>query len=409
MQKRKFLSGFLAGCLVTSLVFLVSASLFSFLSGRTLKVQNGSCHITKAERNEISNKLTMLEAYIDKYYLNDLSAEDYANGLYKGLFASLNDRYAAYYTEDEYSNVKASTEGKYAGIGAYISYDKKGDFFSVVTAYEKGPADKAGMKSGDILLAVDGQSLTDMDLTKVAAMMKGKAGTKVKISVLRDAQEEPIDLVVTRAEVEADTVKYQMLENQVGYVAITSFKETTQEQFREAIKKLKKDGMKGLIMDVRNNGGGSLTTVVDMLDQILPKGLIVYTRDRNDKGKEYYSTNNEHLDLPMALLVNGNSASASEVFAGALKDHKKATIVGTTTFGKGIVQSMFSLPDGSALKLTTSKYYTPSGKNIHEIGIEPDIKIEMDEMEVDITKPSLKDDPQLDTAYKVVNKKLEVK
>lgn len=411
MQKRRFLSGFLAGILLTSLVFLVMTTAFAFYSRNDLDIQNGSEQITKQERYEIANKLSLLEQYIDKFYLNKLSAEDYANGLYKGLFSSLNDPYAAYYTEEEYSSVKDSTEGKYAGIGAYIRYDGENQIYSIVTAYENGPAAKAGLQNGDILLSVDDKNLSDKDLTEVSAMMKGKPGTKVKIEVIRDTDSKPLEFVVTRAEVEADTVHFEMLneESGIGYLSISSFKDTTVKQFNNAISQLKKMKMKALILDVRDNGGGSLSAVVSMLDRILPEGLIVYTRDKNDKGKEYFSTNEQQLDVPMALLVNENSASASEVFAGALKDHNKAVLVGTKTFGKGIVQSLYPLKDGSAVKLTTSKYYTPSGKNIHDIGIMPDVLVEFEEGVLDTKHPSITEDEQLKAAVASVEEQLNKK
>lgn len=413
MERKKFLSGVLCGialtlCIGTLIMYGNQIGWFD----KIYQTSRGSEKITNAQRRQALRKLGLLERYIDKYYLNDLTAEDYEDGLYNGLVSGMQDRYAAYYNKEEYEEFNADSIGKYVGIGCSVTFDREAGTFTILQPYKDGPADEAGMCTGDVLVSINGKSVTGKTLTDVVSMIKGKEGSKVKVCVKRESQEEPIELEVTRKEVETKTVTYSMLQDNIGYITIAGFKDTTVEQFNEAVDSLQKQKMKGLILDVRDNGGGSLDAVVSITDRILSKGLIVYTKDKNGKGDKHYAKDKKKLDLPMVLLVNGNSASASEVFAGALKDHKLATLVGTKTFGKGIVQSIYSLPDGSAIKLTTSKYYTPNGYNIHDIGIEPDIVVEMNESydhaEDDLVEgPDLKKDNQLLTAIDCLKKKMK--
>lgn len=408
MERKKYLSGFLCG-----VAFTLCIGAFVLIGDQNgwfdwlYQTSTGSEKITNAERRRALSKLSLLERFIDDYYLNDLTAEDYANGLYKGLISSLDDRYAAYYTEEEYEEISAVNEGKYVGIGCSISLDSETGVVTLIQPYEGGPADKAGIQTGDVLVAVGDENIAGLELSEVVALVKGEEHTDVTLTVMRESSEEPIELVVTREEVETKTISYKMLDDGIGYLAISGFKESTKEQFSQALDALKNMDMKGLILDVRDNGGGSLDTVVNIADKLLPEGLIVYTRDKYDKGEDYESTDKEYLDLPMVLLVNENSASASEVLAGALRDHEAATLVGTKTFGKGIVQSIFDLDDGSALKLTTSKYYTPNGDNIHEVGIEPDIVVELDEEYKKKEEPTMEDDNQLQVAIECMEKKIK--
>lgn len=412
MERKKFLSGFVCGIALTLCLemFTICGNQAGWFD-RLYQTSNGSEKITNAQRRHTLQKLGVLEKYIDKFYLNDLTADAYEDGLYKGLISGLHDKYAAYYNKEEYESINAMNEGKYVGIGCAISYDKETNLFTVIKVYEGSPAEESGMKTGDELITIDGKKLAGKTLNDVVAFIKGEEGTKVKIGVRHESSDEVTELEATRKEVETKTVSYTMLENRVGYIAVSGFKDTTVKQFNDAVDILQKEDMKGLILDVRNNGGGALSAVVKMTDRLLKKGLIVYTRDKSDKGEDYYAEDKKELDLPMVLLVNENSASASEVFAGALKDHKKATLVGTRTYGKGIVQSIYSLGDGSAVKLTTSKYYTPNGYNIHEVGIEPDIKVEMNknyhlDEEVSESSPDVKKDNQLQAAIACMKSKM---
>ncbi|SET47266.1 S41 family peptidase [[Clostridium] polysaccharolyticum] len=412
MERKKFLSGFLCGIALTLCIgrFVTYGNQVGWFD-KIYQISRGSENITNAQRRQALRKLGVLEKYIDKYYLNDLTAKDYEEGLYNGLVSSMQDRYAAYYNKEEYKEYNIDSIGKYVGIGCSVAFDQETGLFTILQPYKDGPADEAGMCTGDVLVSINGESVHGKTLADVVSMIKGREGSKVKVCVKRKSGKELVELDVRRKEVETRTVTYSMLEDNIGYIMIAGFKNTTVKQFNKAVDSLQKQKMKGLILDVRDNGGGALDAVVSITDRILSKGLIVYTKDKNGKGDKYYAKDKKKLDLPMVLLVNGNSASASEVLAGALKDHKLATLVGTKTFGKGIVQSVFSLYDGSAIKLTTSKYYTPDGNNIHDIGIEPDVVVEMNEsydpVEDDLTEgPDLEKDNQLLTAIKCLSEKL---
>ncbi len=324
-------------------------------------------------------KLELLKSLVDQYYMNDISVEDMRTGAYKGLLEGLGDPYTCYYTAEEFDALMESTTGTYYGIGAVVQQDLRTMYITIVKPYVDGPAYKAGMLPGDIIYMVDGVDVSGMNIDNVVTMMKGPEGTIVKVTVIRDGESEPVELTITRAKIEIETVEHEMLDNKIGYIAVSGFEEPTSKQFKEAVEDLQSQGMKGLIIDLRDNGGGLLDTVVDMLDYILPEGMIVYTEDKYGNKEEFRGTNKEVLDLPMVVMTNGNSASASEIFAAAMQDYDAATLVGTTTFGKGIVQSILPLTDGTAVKITISRYFTPKGVCIHGEGVTPDIEVELDD------------------------------
>ena len=351
-------------------------------------------------------KMELLMQAIDQYYMNDISVEDMRTGAYKGLLQGLGDPYTCYYTEDEFDALMESTSGTYYGIGAVVQQNLKTMYITIVKPYVTGPAYKAGMLPGDIIYKVDDVDVTGWEIDKVVAMMKGPEGTEVKVTVIRDGAADPIELKITRAKIEIETIEYEMLENKIGYILISGFDEPTPKQFKDAIKDLKKQGMRGLVLDLRDNGGGLLSAVVEMLDYILPEGMIVYTEDKYGYREEYKGTNKDVLELPMAVLVNGNSASASEIFAAAMQDYNAATLVGTTTFGKGIVQTILPLTDGTAIKITISRYFTPNGVCIHGEGVTPDIEVELnDELRQMVVIPKNQDN-QLQIAVEQVYKEI---
>lgn len=345
---------------------------------------------------ELKGKMQQIQAYVDKYFLDDIDQSKMQDAVCKGMVDGLGDTYAAYYNEPEYRDMKEKTSGNYCGIGAYVSQSATDGSISVVQPIKGSPAEKAGLKSGDIISQVDGASIEGMDLTAVVSKMKGKAGTKVELTVIRD--NHPKTFHLTREEIHSQTVASRMLDGKIGYIAVSSFEEVTKQQFREALDKLEKKGEESLIIDLRNNGGGLLSTAVDMLNRLLPEGVVVYTKDKEGKKEVYRSDGKESFDKPVVILVNENSASASEVFSGAMQDYGKAVLIGTTTFGKGIVQTVFDLPDGTALKLTTSKYYTPKGRNIHGTGLKPDVSVELNGQTFTEEKSGLVIDNQLEKA-----------
>lgn len=341
---------------------------------------SGSYKSNTVVDKEFEDKVNNLTSYIDTFYLDadKVKKEDLQNGMYKGLMNSIDDKYAQYYTPDEYNDFQETNNGQYGGIGAYVSQNSDTGDIVIVNPFDGAPAKEAGIKPGDIIVDIDGTSVVGMELSDAVTLMKGEPDTDVSVKVLRDG--EYIDVNITRKVVDVPTVKHEIIENgDIGYIYVSGFDKVTSAQFRQALDDIEAKNAKALIVDIRDNGGGMLDVVVDMLDRLLPEGLLVYTETNQGRDEEYYSTNEESYDKPMAVLINGYSASASEVFAGAVQDYKAGTIIGTTSYGKGIVQSIFSLNkdgDGSAIKLTTARYYTPNGRNIHGIGITPDITVE---------------------------------
>ena len=308
-------------------------------------------------------------------YNDNKNDEKIKDSIYKGLLNGLDDPYSVYYTKEEYQSLLESTSGSYCGIGVVVSQNNDTGVITAVRVFDGAPGDKAGVKAKDIIYKVEDEEVTGEDLSSVVAKMKGDKGTKVKVTVYRPSTSKYIDMEIERDEVDVPTIETKMLDNNIGYMQITEFDEVTYNQFKEGLESLKKQGMKSIIFDVRDNPGGMYKTVVNMLDDILPEGVLVYTEDK-DGNKEEQKSDANCLDMPMVVLQNENSASAAEIFAGAIKDFKAGTIIGYTSFGKGIVQTIMPLSDGSAIKLTIQRYFTPSGVNIQGTGIEPDIKVE---------------------------------
>lgn len=325
----------------------------------------------------IIEKLETLEDTIGEVFWKDVSPKKLEEGLYRGMLDALDDPYSVYYTNEELVALQQQTEGIYYGIGAYIQ-DGDSGYVQVSGVIKNTPAEESGLEQGDYIYKVDGEDMHGRDKSYVVSKIKGDEHTTVALTLIRDGEAEPLEVDVERRKIESPTVEYKMYENDMAYISIAEFDLVTTRQFENAYKQAKADGMKGLILDLRSNPGGSLSTVCDIARMILPKGLIVYTEDKYGKREEYTCKGNNKIEVPLVVLTNDYSASASEILAGAIKDYNIGTLVGTTTFGKGIVQKVINLYDGSAIKLTVSSYFTPSGNNIHGIGIEPDVKIEFD-------------------------------
>lgn len=343
------------------------------------KLASGNSAETESVANEkTTEKLGVLENTIKQYFWQDVDESTLEEGVYKGLLESLDDPYSVYYTHDELVQLQQQTEGIYYGIGAYISQDNEMGYVRVSKIIKNTPAEASGLQQDDYIYKVDGEDMQGKDSSYVVSKIKGEAGTKVTITVVREGATDPIDIEVERQKIESPTVEYQMLDNDMAYIQITEFDLVTTDQFEQAYKQAQTDGMKGLILDLRSNPGGNLSTVCDIARMILPKGLIVYTEDKYGKREEYTCDGANQIKVPLVVLTNGYSASASEILAGAVKDYGIGTLVGTTTYGKGIVQKVINLSDGSAVKLTVSNYFTPNGNNIHKIGIEPDVEVEFD-------------------------------
>lgn len=356
-----------------------------------------SCGIRLSEDASSEEKLSVLKGLIDENYIGDVDEEALEEGIYKGYIQGLEDPYSVYYNEEETKDLYETTEGEYSGIGAVLSQDLESGVITLVQIYEDSPAAKAGLKDNDILTKVGDIEVTDMDLSEVVTYIKGEKGTDVDLTVLRGEDAEEITVTATRDTVEAQTVKYEMLEGQTGYLSVSEFDSVTYAQYEEALNELTAQGMTGLIVDLRNNPGGNLNTVCEMLDLVLPKGTIVYTEDKDGKRETATSDDEHQINVPMVVLVNGNSASASEIYAGAVQDYGIGKIVGTQTYGKGVVQQIFDLGDGTSVKLTIAEYFTPNGRNIDGEGITPDVEVEY---EADENNPEA--DNQLEKALEVM-------
>ena len=341
--------------------------------------------------SEVEGKLNAIDSVLESFYFGDVDDETAKDNIYKAYLSSYGDKYTMYYTADEYKALKESTNGKFYGIGAVCQLSGEGGVL-LVDVYDNGAGYQAGLRSGDRVVNVDGRDITGMELSSAVALIKGDKGTSVTLEVIRGT--ERLTFSAVRDAVEAKTVSYTLLDNNIGYLSISQFEEVTTKQFKAAVEDLQSQGMKGLVIDIRNNPGGLLDTVVGMLKYMLPDGLIVYTEDKQGNRKEYKGQDNDEFNLPLAVIVNGNSASASEIFAGAIQDYGKGTIIGTQTYGKGIVQTVKPLTDGSALKFTIAKYFTPKGQDIHGKGVTPDMVVEYD-TDADV-------DTQLDAAIKNV-------
>ncbi len=412
----KFARGMLAGvvvtlgllCLIGGLAFFITIinnpQLQSYKNTEPTEQvtsEGGSLNIARVE-----NKLLTIQDIVNKYFLYEQDPQAIESGIYKGYMSGLNDKYAAYYSRDEYKKLNSSLSGKFYGIGAVVQEDVDKGILTVTSVIEDSPAEKAGVLPGDIIYKVDGESVEGVDFdTVIYDMIRGEKGTDVTITFIRDAKE--VDITITRDEVKNQTVYTEMTDDDIGYIEIAQFGDVTAEEFKTAIDDFESKGAKGIIIDLRDNPGGVLKAAVTMIDYVLPDGvkehdgLIVYTANRDGVGERYFTQDGHQVDIPIVVLVNENSASASEVFTGAMIDYKWAKVIGTQTFGKGIVQNVINLADGSAIKLTTEHYYTPDGVDLHGEGLRPDIKIVLDEK---CRKYTDENDNQYAAAVKELNK-----
>ena len=350
---------------------------------------------------KVADKVEELSTYMDLYYYDEFEKEDIQKGIVSGLIEGLEDPYSVYYTKDDYKDLQIATSGTYYGIGAGLTQDKKTMEVRVSKIYKGTPSEEAGLKEDDVILYVDDVDAASMELSKLVQMIRGEEGTKVHLQVYRESESKTLDFDVERKNVELPSVEGQMMEGNIGYIQISEFQTNTPTQFHEILTDLEQQGMKGMIVDVRSNPGGLLTAVVDVLDELLPKGVVVYTQDKYGNRQDFES-DPSCVEYPIVVLADENSASAAEIFAGAIKDFDYGTVVGTTTFGKGIVQSIFPLEDGDALKITTAKYFTPKGNYIHGVGIEPDVELEYEFTGPEGASYEMKYDNQLQKAIELM-------
>lgn len=350
-----------------------------------------------------TQKIKYLENMIDAEYLGETNTDNMEEGVYSGLIYGLGDVYSRYYTKEEYQQESATTEGSYVGIGVSMQKNTAGGV-QIVECYKGSTAEEAGLKADDVITAINGEDITDAELSDVVSIIKDNENKNVILTVQRQG-EDAQEITVKVSNVELPSVFGEMLDKNTGYIQITEFKGVTAEQYEDVFGKLKDQGMERLVIDLRDNPGGLLDSVCDILRKILPEGLIVYTEDKNGNRSEETCDGKNPLNMPLVVLVNGNSASASEIFAGAVKDYGIGRIVGTTTYGKGVVQSIRQLSDGSAVKLTVANYYTPKGNSINKTGIQPDVEVEADSALLSKDEITHEEDNQLKEALNVLNNK----
>jgi len=393
MKNRKFLEGVIAGIVIVMAVnmlfhFVMPAMLARPVAGR------GFDSSSKEKMNLIYN-------LIDTHFVDHFYIEDLERGMFMGLMYGLGDVYSSYMCAEEYEQFEERTRGIYAGIGAVVTGSDDGRV-KVISPFDGSPAAEAGIMAQDVIMAVDGVDTLNIGVDLVVAMMRGLPGTTVEITIFRESEDRTFNVTITRDFITIQTISYRMLEDGVGYIRLSGFEQVTYEQFKEALESLKAQGATGFILDVRNNPGGLLDIVANIANLLVPEGNIVYTEDRYGN-QSYLRSDGEYLDLPIVVLVNGNSASASEVLAGAIMDYGVGVIVGEQTFGKGLVQRVFPLPDGSAVKLTVARYFTPNGTSIHGYGITPHHVVTMEpEYTARIAALELEEDAQLQKALEVM-------
>ncbi len=397
MNNKGKIKYFSLGLLVATLWFLVLGGVILLISSIGF-LQKGKQVGAVTDQNV--EKMTYFQELLKTYYYEDVTEEELADGVLYGLMETVGDPYTCYYSAEEMEDLTADIEGIFHGIGAYLEMDYDAGYAKISGIIEGTPASQSDIKVGDYVVKVDGVDTYEMTLTDVVAMIRGDAGTQVVLTLNRGGEE--LEVTVTRQNIETPTVEYELLENDIAYITVTEFDDITPAQFSEALTQMESDNAKGLILDLRGNPGGSLAAVVEMCEMILPEGMIVYTEDKYGQRSEYRCKGENELDIPMVVLIDGGSASASEIMAGAIKDYGTGTLVGTTTYGKGVVQKIFTYEDGSAAKITVSKYYTPNGYNIHGVGIEPDVEVEFD---ADLYLDEERDN-QLEKAMEVINQEL---
>ena len=389
MKHKEYTAGVLTGVLVVTL----AVGGVKFVQQRQYNgVLSDSSHVQKIE---------YLEKLIDQEYLGEVDNDEMAEGVYAGLVYGLGDVYSRYYTADEYAQETASTDGAYAGIGVSIQKNKNGGV-QVAECYEGGPGADAGLQTGDVITAINDTDVTDMELSDVVSLIRENKDKTIVLTVFRENEEKSREISVDVTDVELPSVFGEMLDKKTGYIQITQFTGVTPQQYKDMFTELKDKGMERLVIDLRDNPGGLLTSVCDILREILPEGLIVYTEDKYGNREEETCDGKHQLDMPLAVLVNENSASASEIFAGAVQDHGVGTIVGTTTYGKGVVQELRQLSDGSAVKLTVSNYYTPNGNSINKVGIKPDVEVKLASELLNKDEITHEEDNQLQKALDVI-------
>ena len=407
-RKNRIYRTIMAVVLTAFVTFMITSfGMYSYLkdSQGTLSANNNSIleELTTSSDSSLEKYLNKIKATLNKYYLwkNDINEEDLKNSAIQGYVAGLGDEYTEYIPSDKMKDYTENIMGNFVGVGIYMVADEKSDRVLVYYPIPETPADKAGIKPGDLIISVDGTEYTAKDFKNISSFIKGKEGTKVNLVIERDGERMSFDLI--REKITTTPITTKLLDNNIGYIKVPSFDEDTSKGFEEKVKELENQGAKKIIIDLRNNGGGIVDEAVNIADFLLEKGKpIISTVDNKDKKTVTYSKNDPTITIPVVVLVNENSASASEILACSLQDNERAKLVGTKTYGKGVIQTVLSLADGSGLKITTEQYYTPKEISIHKKGIEPDEEVKLPESVKNIYAVEENEDTQLQKAIEML-------
>ncbi len=385
------------------LIIIVITSMITAFATYQYLVTNGGL-IGAKTTNSLSGleyTLSRFRSELEEKYIGQINDEDLIEGAIKGYVAALGDPYTTYYTKSEMDKIMTETEGNYVGVGIYMTQDTEKNQILIIKPIENSPAEKAGIMSGDVITKVDGEAYSGEQLDEVSSKIKGEEGTKVTLEILRGSETKTIEL--TREKVLMNHITAKVLDNNIGYIAISDFDGGAADEFKTKFNKLKEQGIEKLIIDIRDNGGGIVDEAIDIADTITDKGsTLLITKDKNENEDVTKSKNNPIINMPIVILINEYSASASEILAGALKDNGKATLVGMKSYGKGVIQELHRLSDGSGLKITTNEYFTPNHTGINKVGIEPDIEIDLSEELKSQLQIDEKDDTQLQKAIEVL-------
>jgi carboxyl-terminal processing protease len=393
--------------LLVGVVLVLITSILTFMITNTIEVVMGDrVVISKGDYNNLKDveKLLGLKEHIKKNYVEGAKDDALMDGAMKGLFESLGDPYSTYLTPSEFKNMNEMTSGSFGGIGVIVTKSEEG-YITVVAPVEDTPGEKAGIKTNDKIIKVDDKDLVGMELDKAVELIKGEPGTKVSLTILRDKVQQPMTFEIKRELINQKAVKSEVKKNDIGYIRLSSFDQDAGKDFKKALSGLRAKNIKGLILDLRQNPGGYVSSCLEIADELLGEGMVVYTEDIN-KNREVYNSKGSNLEIPLIVLVDEGSASASEILSGAIKDREAGLLIGTKTFGKGLVQSVEGLKDGSGFKLTTQKYYTPKGISINKIGIEPNIEVKPMEIKEGQRPEDIKD-LQLERAMEEMLKQIK--
>lgn len=397
-------------CFAVAIATCVATATFTYYYV-TEKDSGGEVRLSDEDYNSIKQFLDVgdLKTLIDEYYYRNVDAQTLVNGALKGMIAALDDPYSAYYTEDEYKAYNEKNDGTFVGIGALISKDEETGYLKVVNVYAGAPAETAGLKEQDLITKIDNVDVKGIGADELDDLLKGPVGSTVSLTVMPGGNGEEVKMDIVRAELQNQFVFYSMLDDNLAHVTITEFHGDVSKTFEAALQFAHDQNAKGMILDLRNNLGGSVKECVEIADMILPKGLVCYTLDK-DGNRDEYTVDDKYDEIPMIVLVNGDSASASEILAGAIQDDGRGKLVGTETYGKGVVQSILDMPySGGGVKLTASVYYTPKGRNINGIGLAPDVVVELPEDVTAGTAPLTREtDTQLTMAVDMLNQQLGI-